>query len=884
MGMVVGARLGGFEITGLLGSGGMGEVYRARDTKLDRDVAIKVLPESFAQDPERVARFEREAKALASLNHPNIGGIHGLEDSGGVAALILELIDGETLADRIARGPIPIDEALPIARQIAEALEAAHEQGIIHRDLKPANIKVRTDGTVKVLDFGLAKLTQPGSGMRDAGSGPTRFAATLSPTITSPALMTGVGVLLGTAAYMSPEQAKGREADKRSDIWAFGCVLYEMLTGRRAFPAEDVSETLAAVLMKEPDWTALPAATPSAVANTLRRCLQRDRKQRARDVGDVALGLDGAFEPVSPLPAAEVPSRRRMNAVVWSLVVAFAAVIGGGVTWYLKPERPAPTMRFAHSLGRQTFTRGGRHLLDISSDGTRVVYVADEQLHLRSLDDAVAQPIAGTAENPNSPAFSPDGQWIAYFAGQEIKKISVGGGTPVAIVRAGNPFGLSWAHDNTILYGQQDGIWRVPADSGTPAKVVAAADGERLTGPHALPGGNALLFATSKPGREESEIVVQRLATGARTVVRSGASPRYVSTGHLVFALGEALLAQPFDLDTLQIRGGPVPVVPQVRRALATGLSQYAVSDGGTLVYTIGLDSSDVLDLALIDRAGTVTRLPSSRAAMFTPRFSPDDRRIAARRADQEIPNVWIYEIRDAQWRQLTFDGGDRPIWTPDGKAITFHRSGGLWQVAADFSGAPQQLPGTSVPGLVGPEAWSPDGKVLLFRSPAGLHAFSPEEKRVSLELPKPERADVVRDATFSPDGRWVAYSIVGSENYVAISPYPFAQGSRRRVVNETANRLIWSRAGRELFFSRVRGGVGVTEVGTEPTLTWKNPTTAIELPAATTGGVGAEDVSADGQRILVTLRRAGDDDSGQSEIQIVVNWLEELKQRVSTR
>src|SRR5262245_8327454 len=417
--LTVGATLGPYEVAALIGAGGMGEVYRATDINLGRDVAIKVLPDAFAQDPERVARFEREAKTLASLNHPNIAQIYGLEKSPGTYALVMELVEGEDLSQRIARGPIPLDEALPIAKQIAEALEAAHEQSIIHRDLKPGNIKMRADGTVKVLDFGLAKLAEPVGSTATGG-------VTLSPTITSPALMTGVGVLLGTAAYMAPEQARGKAVDKRSDIWAFGCVLYEMLTGRRAFEGEDVSVTLADVIRAEPDWDQLPDGLSPSLATYLRRCLRKDPRDRVRDIGDVRLALDGAFDaPTDALQAHALVARPMplwRRAVVPAAIALVAAGIVGAVAWTVRPAPGGSIARFSIVLpADHQLTRTGRHNIAVSPDGQNIVYVANRRLYLRAMGDIQARPIQGTDQDINTPFFSPDGRWIGFQAVPEGK-------------------------------------------------------------------------------------------------------------------------------------------------------------------------------------------------------------------------------------------------------------------------------------------------------------------------------------------------------------------------------------------------------------------------------------------------------------------------------
>jgi serine/threonine protein kinase len=525
-----GSRIGPYEVTALIGEGGMGKVWRAHHTALKRDDALKVLPDAFASDPDRLARFAREAQVLASLNHPNIAAIHGLEEADGIKAIVMELVEGETLADRIARGPIPIDEALLIARQIAEALEAAHEQGIIHRDLKPANIKVREDGAVKVLDFGLAKALEPASA--------ASVNSTASPTITSPALMTGVGMLLGTAAYMSPEQARGKAVDKQSDIWAFGCVLYEMLTGKRPFDGEDVTETLAAVVKTEPAWDALPDGVSPSVALFLRRCLQKNTKQRLHDIADMRLALEGAFETAAApsAPSAIVARSSWRRVLPLTVSAAVAVLITGLAAWNLRPTvEPEAVSRFRYTLPEgEGFRNMGRPVMAFSSDGRHFVYNTPSGLYLRSMDGLEARLIPGTEETLTNPFFSPDGRSVGYQQGGQLKRVSLGGGAPVVICAANNPFGVSWERDNTILFAQADGIMRVSANGGTPELVIRAKKGEQMYGPQLLPDGETVLLTTTtvtSPARwDQAQIVAQSLRTGERRLLLSGGSDaRYIS-------------------------------------------------------------------------------------------------------------------------------------------------------------------------------------------------------------------------------------------------------------------------------------------------------------------------------------------------------------------
>ena len=734
--MQVGTRLGAYEITAKLGEGGMGEVYRATDSNLGRQVAIKVLPAAFATDAERLARFEREARTLASLNHPNIAGVHGLDRSHGVA-LVMELVEGPTLADRLAHGPLSWVEARPIAEQIAHALDAAHEQGIVHRDLKPANIKVRDDGTVKVLDFGLAKAVEP---VGAALSGMTH-----SPTITSPA-MTAAGVLLGTAAYMSPEQARARAVDKRTDIWAFGAVLYEMLTGRRAFAGDDVSEVLASVLAREPDWSALPAGLPPAIVTVIRRCLEKDRKQRIRDIGDVALVLHGAFDPVAASRAAAVAPSLWRRALPVAAAAILAALATGLAAWLSRPiPEPRLVTRFEYTApdGLGIFTVQQRPLLTISPDGRSIAYLGRQGLYVRSLGETDARllagvqrvqsgPQSGTAAGfneglPFNPFFSVDGEWVGFFVLGQMKKVSVAGGTPVMVCAAAPPLGASWSADNTILFGQGEGIMRVSADGGTPEVVVKAGENEALYGPQLMPDGRSVLFTVTTdngPARwDQAKIVVQSLSTGARTaVVTGGSEARYLATGHLVYVLRDELFAVPFDARRLTVTGGARPLVQGLLRP--TGVSamgaNYGVSSQGTLVYA----SRAVLRRSPVwmNRQGAppepITAIPPG--AHEDPRLSPDGSRVLLTRDG----DIWNFEIASGRNSRVTRDGvSQMAVWDPTGSYIAYSsgRGGNLeaWVASSDGSGEPRQV--TTLGGQIHVDSWSPDGALV------ALHRHAPE-------------------------------------------------------------------------------------------------------------------------------------------------------------
>ena len=713
----------------------MGEVYRATDTNLKRQVAIKVLPAAVAGDAERLARFQREAEVLAALNHPNIAQIHGLEKPDGTIALVMELVEGPTLADRIARGAIPIDEALPIAKQIAEALEAAHEQGIIHRDLKPANIKVRSDGTVKVLDFGLAKALEP--------VGAKAVINSMAPTITTPA-MTQAGMILGTAAYMSPEQARGKVVDKRADIWAFGAVLYEMLTGQRAFPGEDLPDTLAAVVKLDPKWDAVAADVPARVHRVLRVCLQKDPRQRAQAIGDVRLALEGAFETPGPHGAAYVlqatastqtadavsaavadavtnavsaaraalaqSMRRRVLALTAGAVV-LAAVVGAGVWFAMRPAAPVPprvTRTTVSATGPAALALSGVDRdLAITPDGTRVVYVGNRgtQLFVRALD-ALA-PVAVFTGQLSGPFLSPDGEWIGFVdANTTLKKVAVTGGPAVTLARldGGAPLGATWAPDDTIVFATQagtTGLQRVGA-AGGPVTVLTRSD--RAQGeadhvwPEMLPGGRAVLFTITAVtgGLDAAQVAVLDLQTGMRTIlVRGGSHAHYVSSdlaspaglagglvsptgpardsGHLVYAAAGTRRAVPFDLATLTTRGTPVPVVPDVVTTVP-GAVDAVVAGDGTLAYVSGTAVAGASStLVWVDRQGRETPIPAPPRAYFHPRLSPDGTRVAVYALDQE-QDLWLWDLARTTLTRVTFDPGPDiyPVWTPEGRRLLF--------------------------------------------------------------------------------------------------------------------------------------------------------------------------------------------------------------------
>lgn len=876
MSLVLGSPLGSYQVTAKIGEGGMGEVYQARDTKLDRDVALKVLPEAFTSDPDRLARFEREAKVLASLNHPNIGSIYGLEEAEGVKALVLELIEGPTLADRIKQGPIPVDEALPIAKQIAEALEAAHEQGVIHRDLKPANVKVKADGTVKVLDFGLAKAMQP-----DA-SGPNM---SLSPTISLTAAATQMGMVIGTAAYMAPEQAKGRVVDKRADVWAFGAVLYEMLAQQKPFAGDDVSTTLARVIEREPDWGALPRNLPPVLATYLRRCLAKEPKQRIHDIADVRLAMDGAFE----IAVATDHVAPNTQSTTWKehLRLALAGialmVVGGLAAWGLvaKPTPAAGDVtRFSIEVPslEQAFTIP---LVALSPDGNQVAYAAGGQLYLRTMDQLEGIPLPGT-EGGLTPFFSPGGEWIAFWANNELKKVQVSGGLPVTLARGTVSYGGSWAADDTILFNESGtGIFRVAASGGAPEIVVPVGPNEaNLGGGQLLPGGEWVLFWVY-PSRQ---ISVQSLLTGERRVlIEDGGQVKYLETGHLVYVRAGTLLAVSFDVEQLAVVSGPLPLLEGITEA-GNFVAQVALSDSGSLVYVPVGNGARTLTLVWVDRQGRDEPVLAEAGDYMTVDVSPDGQRLAYGSAG----DIWTYDLVRETATPLTFHPGfdSRPRWSPDGRRVAFTSyrdgaNGNLFWTASDGTGGVARLTTNRRTQTV--TSWlSDESRVLFHECDVGcdLGQLSMEgdpTPELFLETEFDER-----NAMLSPDGGWIAYESDLSGTFeVYVSPFPDADAPRQRVSIEGGREPQWGSDGRELFYWSA-AGLMVVAIETQPIFRPAAPRELFDLAAYQSSddqGQGYA-VAPDSQRFLMLKRNRENDDSSTAQLIIVRNWAQELLAR----
>jgi Tol biopolymer transport system component len=882
MTIAAGTHLGSYEVLAPIGSGGMGEVYQAHDTKLGRDVAIKVLPETFAHDPERLSRFQREAKMLASLNHPNIATIHGLEQSNGASYLVMELVPGETLQERIRRdGPVPVEEALGICRQLAEALEAAHEKGIIHRDLKPANVNVTPEGKVKVLDFGLAKAFAGDT----ADSNPSH-----SPTLSAVATMQGV--IIGTAAYMSPEQARGKAVDKRADIWAFGCVLYELLTGKQAFQGETVTEILAAVLKGEPDWQVLPGTTPSNIRALLRHCLQKDVNRRIRDAADVRIEIEDAIAAPSLGTTATAPANLGWRqAVVLGLAVLVAAVVAGLAVWNLKPSPPPrPVTRTVITLPPGEQLAGlDQPAVALSPDGSHLAYVAIrggiQQLYLRAMDSLEARPIPGT-EGVTNPFFSPDGQWLGFFASGKLKKVLVTGGAAITLVDAFLSRGASWGSQGMIAFAPTTNValQQVSDAGGTPQPLTRLEKGEVSDRwPEFLPGGKALLFAANSS--TNAQVAVQSVSTGQRrNLLQAGLNPRYAPSGHLVYAQAGTLMAVPFDPQRLTVTGAAVPVLEGVLQS-NSGAAQYSLSATGSLVYVPGGVQPTQRRLVWVDRKGIEQPLPAPPHAYRFPRFSPDGQRVAVTIEEPE-ENVWIYDLARDTLTRLTFQGSVNLMgaWTPDGKRIAFdsNKEGPqnlFWQ-RADGSGGLERL--TTSEYTQAPNSWSPDGQLLAFVEITPTTGYDIWVLRLSDRKAQPFLRTQFNESAprFSPDGRWLVYVSNESGRFeVYVQPYP-GPGGKWQISTDGGTEPVWNRNGRELFYRNADKMMAV-DIATQPGFTVGKPRMLFEgqhVPTPTT--FPNYDVTADGQRFLM-LKASEQAQAAPTQINVVLNWFEELKQKV---
>ena len=904
MRLAPGTRVGQYEVTAHIAAGGMGEVYRAHDATLDRDVALKVLPAQLAADPERLARFRREAPVLASLNHKNIAAIYGLEEdeAEGVHALVLELIEGPTLSECIAHGSLElgkadwngwqrgltIDESLHVARQLTEALEAAHDQGVIHRDLKPANIKVMPDGTVKVLDFGLAKALSDDSAIERAED-----ADSSSPTIS--AMGTRAGVILGTPAYMSPEQARGARVDRRTDIWAFGAVLFEMLTGTQIFAGQTISDTLAAVLRADVDWPSLPPQTPNGIRKLLRLCLEKDAKRRLPHIGSARLELDDVVAATTDeTDGTQPPTWKRV--LPWA-AAGIAVVIAGILTWNLtRPEPEQRVTRLAVSIPQGTeLSPATAANIAMSPDGSRLAFTTGQgetaRLWIREMDQLEATLVEGS-EGASEPFFSPGGQWVAFYAGTELKKASPDGGSPITVVDKGNGSNSSgtWGADDTIVYAQSvsSGLFRISANGGEPEQLTAPDTATNELGhwyPQLLPDGDSLLFTVYvAESLEASHTEVLTLSTGDRRTVHEGATyARYVPTGHLIYpTISNTLIAVPFDLATLEVTGAALPVLEDVVFGQDAN-SQFSVSDDGALAYVPASALSADQMLVWVDREGTIRPATEERRRYSQPAISPDGQRLAVRVEDARS-DIWVLELERGTLTRVTFTEGleGSPVWTADGERLLFFSEAGgpafdLFSSASDGSGEAEELYVHQFDKY--PTSLSPDDAFLAFVERHSETSFDiwtlPLEQGGELQ-PFAQTAFDEYEAEFSPDGRWVAYQSNESGRFeIYVQAYP-GPGAKTLISTDGGTEPRWTKGGRELVYRNgaqmmaveIEGGAELT-LGT-PALLFEGDYLAVENGRN-------YDVTADGEQFIMI---ADDPDAAEPQIEVVLNWFEELRER----
>jgi serine/threonine-protein kinase len=909
MGFGPGTRFGAYEITAQISFGGMGEVYRATDTTLKREVAVKVLPAAFAADADRLARFRREAEVLASLNHANIAQIFGLEQADAQTVIVMELVEGPTLAERLARGRLPPDEALAIARQIADALEAAHARQIVHRDLKPANVKLRPDGGVKVLDFGIAKTV----GVQATSGGQAPMAIT--PAVTE------VGVILGTAAYMSPEQARGQPVDQRTDIWAFGCVLFEMLTGKPAFEGEDVMLTLAHVLDRDTDVSSIPGMVSPAVRRTIKLCLEKDPRKRIADIRDVRLALEGGFQEThgSGGPTSPGRSRRFVHSVAGA---AAAALLAGVATWFWKPAPPPPAatvMRFDYALPDGVTLRAPiASVLDIAPNGEFFVFNGSGGIYVRSLDDLEARAIPGTDGNITDVVVSPDGREVAYFrttTTRELVKVPIDGGAHISLADSlGLPQGLSWEADGTLLFGQPDGIWRVSEDGGTPQRVIEAQGTELVWGPQLLPAGEWALFSVARTGGpnrwNDADIVVQSLASGERRVLRSGGfDARYLPTGHITYVFGNSLFASSFDVRALELDDERTVMVEGVQAAVSAsgGSGFYAIASNGTLAYVPGVAALAAArprrSLVWVDREGNAEPLPLRPDDYRMVRISPDGTRIAlvigrAVPVSDPPPDLYVFDLETDGLTQLTFNEftDDGAVWSPDGSRIFFRSFneagvGGVYVVPSE-GGTPEFL--ARSPTNLFPLPWSisADGKTLFISDAASfndINLATLDVGQADTTTPLLDLVEQVGQPVLSPNGQWLAdreYNQPDDPTEITLRPFPGVRQQRRAVAS--GNHPVFSADGSELFFFDLAGLSVVPvqyaplRVGAPRPLFRGQYWYGIGGPDGANGRAWDVDPKNDRFLMITLPEGAGPTDAQPPpRIRIVLNWFEELRQRV---
>jgi serine/threonine-protein kinase len=878
-----GQDIGSYKIISLLGAGGMGEVYRAMDTKLEREVAIKVLPTEFSQDRQRLARFEREAKLLASLNHPNIAVLYGQEEVEEKRFLVLELVEGETLAERLTKGPLALEEALEVCRQIAEGVEAAHEKGVIHRDLKPANVKITPEGKVKILDFGLAKAFEREAPVADISQ---------SPTLTEE--MTRAGVILGTAAYMSPEQARGKAVDKRSDVFAFGCVLYELLTGKRAFGGETVTDTLAKILEGEPDWNVLSPTVPGTIRFLMSRCLQKDPGKRLQHIDGARILIEEVLSgttTLSPIGATiQLPLWKR--AIPWT-IAAVSVVVAGFALWSLTgptPELIGPESVKKFEIAAPAVTplgsSGGRDLA-VSPNGKHLVYKSTgRQLYLRSIDQLEVKPVSGTEGAGSNFFFSPEGDWLVFNSGTQLKKVSLAGGSAVSLTDVPWLEGGSWGPDETIFFAAGGDLYRIPASGGEPEILATSEDDESYSWPKILPGGQAVVF-TIRHGFANHRSALLSLETGAQKILIERAKMAdYFPSGHLVYERSGTLMAVRFDLTRLEIMGQPVPVLEGVRTS-DVGAVDYSLSDEGTLAY-VSADWGALHEhqLVWVDRQGRESLVTEETGDFRNPRISPDGKRVVLPRFERNSRNVWIYEFEEDSLSRLTFEEerNGTAIWSPDGEWIVYQTGSTdgryLARQRADRGSPSEQL--TSVtPDTQIPNSWTPDGQLLFINSGGDIVTLSMDGDREPEAVVASPYGECC--SKLSPDGNWLAYvSHETGQQQVYVTSYPRADVKWLISAEEGGGQPVWSPDGSELLY-RTGDKMMVVSVRTEPTFRESRPRVLFEgsyVSHSAPIGMQYYDISPDGKRFLMLKET---EEQAQNQIQVVLNWSEELKRLVPT-
>jgi len=896
MALAAGTRIGPYEITDILGAGGMGEVYRARDTKLKRTVAIKVVLEGFSRDPERVARFEREAEMLATLNHPHIAAIYGLEESNGIQALVLELVEGSTLADRLLEGPLPVDQALAVACQIAAALEAAHTRGIIHRDLKPANVKLRPDGMVKVLDFGLAKVF-------DATSPPQNL--TQSPTVLSPA-PTLTGVILGTAKYMSPEQARGQIVDKRTDVWAFGCVLYEMLTGKPPFDGDTFTDAAAAIVRNEPEWRALPPSTPPAIRALIVRCLKKDQAQRLHEIADARFQIEDVQSDPGPSPAVGVPAKNHRERAAWIAALLFLGAAGYFAS--RSSTNPASaTISFPVLPGeRGAFSPMVNTTVNVPSfalspDGQFLVFSAEAQggkpaLWLRSLDRVNALQLAGT-DDAQDPSWSPDGRWIAFFADGKLKKIPAAGGPVQVLTQTATDFrGGTWTPEGRILFASGTvPIMSVDAAGGLPVPVTQFDESRRDTthrNPHMLPDGRHFLYSVMS-GRQDQNGVYVGSVDGRikKRLLPVNTSAVYSPPGYLLFADGDALLGQVFDAQRLELSGQPFVVAEHAGRNTAF-MSAVSASRTGTLAYA-GI-VSQAGRLAWIDREGNTLATGGAPDGDYTDfRLAPDETRLAASLFDPKSNaiEIWLTDLARRSSSRVALAGGlvtASALWSPNGTRLMYrsnvHGVIEFYERSAAGGGSDRQVlsldafRAAQLPSLnLVPTDWSPDGRSVIFSAPAAETAN--DLWLLPLATPEPPAKFITSPgdqlhANFSPDGSLVAYSSNESGQFeVYLETIP--RSDRKVAVSASGGyEPRWRGDGREIYYLSPERKLMAVAVGPGPTFGIPKPLFQTRVRPGVSGNRTHYVVSRDGQRFLVNTAL----DTPDTPITVIVNWPAALK------